>query len=117
MDGRVNAPAVDARRALVLHDRALVIDLITLTLNHGVFAVRAASSFAEAETILHEWGPQLAVVDMYHDDNTTFLAGSTPRTPCARWTTEAPARTTRLTTPPASSRACSTCSRAGPGAS
>jgi two-component system, OmpR family, alkaline phosphatase synthesis response regulator PhoP len=58
----------------VLHDRPLVADLITLTLNHGVFAVRAASSLAEAEAILREWGPQLAVVDMDHDDSTTFLA-------------------------------------------
>jgi len=51
--GRASAPpGLEARRALVLHDRALVIDLITLTLNHGVFAVRAASSLAEAEAIL-----------------------------------------------------------------
>jgi DNA-binding response OmpR family regulator len=72
--GASTPPGLEARRALVLHDRALVIDLITLTLNHGVFAVRAASSLAEAEALLHEWGPQLAVVDMDHDDSTTFLA-------------------------------------------
>ena len=68
------APEVEVRRALVLHDRPLIVDLITLTLNHGGFAVRAASSLAEAEALLHEWGPQLAVVDMDHDDSTTFLA-------------------------------------------
>ena len=28
-------------------------------------------SAAEAEAILHEWGPQLAVVDMDHADSTT----------------------------------------------
>jgi hypothetical protein len=70
--GRASAPGLEARRALVLHDRALVIELITLTLNHGVFAVRAASSLAEAEAILAEWGPQLAVVDMDHADSTTL---------------------------------------------
>ena len=35
-------PEVGARRALVLHDRPLVVDLIQLTLNHGLFVVRAA---------------------------------------------------------------------------
>jgi two-component system, OmpR family, alkaline phosphatase synthesis response regulator PhoP len=69
----VNTPEVEARRALVLHDRMLVVDLITLTLNHGGFVVRAATSLAEAEAILHEWSPQLVVVDMDHDDSATFL--------------------------------------------
>ena len=41
----------EARRALVLHDRQLVVDLIQLTLNHGIFVVRAAGSLAEAEAI------------------------------------------------------------------
>jgi DNA-binding response OmpR family regulator len=72
-DGHVNTAEGEARRALVLHDRPLVVDLITLTLNHGGFAVRSASSLAEAEAILHEWGPQLAVVDMDHDDSTALL--------------------------------------------
>ena len=63
----------EARRALVLHDRPLVVDLIELTLNHGVFAVRAASDLARAETILAEWHPHLAVVDMDHDDSTALL--------------------------------------------
>jgi hypothetical protein len=70
--GRASAPGHEARRAFALHDWPVVIDLITLTLNHGVFAVRAASSLAEAEAILHEWGPQLAVVDMDHADSTTL---------------------------------------------
>jgi len=62
-----------ARRALVLLDRPLVVDLIELTLNHGLFQVRAAGSLAEAEAILAEWQPQLAVVDMDHDDGPAFL--------------------------------------------
>jgi DNA-binding response OmpR family regulator len=49
------------------------VDLITLTLNHGGYVVRTASNLAEVEAILHEWGPQLAVVDVDHDDSTTFL--------------------------------------------
>jgi DNA-binding response OmpR family regulator len=60
-------------RALVLHDRPLVVDLIELTLNHGLFVVRAARSLAEANAILSEWQPHLAVVDMDHDDSTALL--------------------------------------------
>jgi two-component system, OmpR family, alkaline phosphatase synthesis response regulator PhoP len=71
--GDVNTPEVDARRALVLHDRSLVVDLITLTLNHGGFIVRAASNLAEAEAILADRRPHLAVIDMDHDDSTTLL--------------------------------------------
>ncbi len=69
-------------RALVLHDRPLVVDLIELTLNHGLFLVRAARSLAEANTILSEWQPHLAVVDMDHDDSSAMLervgASNTP---------------------------------------
>jgi DNA-binding response OmpR family regulator len=63
----------EARRALVLHDRPLVVDLIELTLNHGVFVVRAAQNLAEADAILAAWRPHLAVVDMDHDDSTALL--------------------------------------------
>jgi len=70
---QVNAAEVEARRALVLHDRQLVVDLIELTLNHGLFVVRAARSLAEAEAILAEWRPHLTVVDMDHDDSTALL--------------------------------------------
>ena len=63
----------EARRALVLHDRQLVVDLIRLTLNHGLFVVRAARSLQEAEAILAEWHPHMTVVDMDHDDSTALL--------------------------------------------
>ena len=61
---QVNRQQPEARRALVLHDRQLVVDLIELTLNHGLFVVRAARSLAEAEAILTEWHPHMTVVDM-----------------------------------------------------
>ncbi len=64
---------VDAHRALVLHDRQLVVDLIELTLNHGLFVVRAASNLAEAEAILATWQPHMTIVDMDHDDSTALL--------------------------------------------
>jgi DNA-binding response OmpR family regulator len=69
----VSNPEIEAHRALVLHDLPLVVDLIELTLNHGIFVVRAARNLEEAEVILAEWRPQLAVIDMDHDDSTALL--------------------------------------------
>jgi two-component system, OmpR family, alkaline phosphatase synthesis response regulator PhoP len=66
-------PSADARRALVLHDRQLVVDLIELTLNHGLFVVRAAVDLAAAQAILEDWHPHLAVIDMDHDDSTALM--------------------------------------------
>ncbi len=74
------ARIIEARRALVLHDRPLVVDLITLTLNHGVFVVRAASSLEEVQAILEDWVPNLSVVDMDHDDAPRCSSCSVPRT-------------------------------------
>ena len=73
MDGAAKSPRIEARRALVLHDRRLVVELITLTLNHGVFDVRAASSFAQAKAIMEEWRPNISVIDMDHDDSAALL--------------------------------------------
>ena len=73
VEGRPGSPAVEAHRALVLHDRPLVVDLIELTLNHGLFLVRPARNLAEAEAILAAWQPHLAVIDMDHDDSTALL--------------------------------------------
>jgi len=64
----------DARRALVLHDRQLVVDLIELTLNHGLFVVSAATSIAEVDAILAGQRPHLAVIDMDHDDSNAVLS-------------------------------------------
>jgi DNA-binding response OmpR family regulator len=72
-EAQAGDPEVEARRALVLHDRQLVVDLIELTLNHGLFIVQAAHSLAEADTLLSDWHPHLDVVDMDHDDSTALL--------------------------------------------
>ena len=73
MDRSVRTSAVQARRALVLHDWPLIVDMITLTLNHGVFEVRAARNLAEAQAILAEWPPNMSVIDMDNDDSTALL--------------------------------------------
>ena len=67
------APRVEAQRAFVLHESQVIVDLIELTLNHGLFVVRATSVLAEAEAILAAWQPHMVVVDMDHDDSTTLL--------------------------------------------
>jgi DNA-binding response OmpR family regulator len=73
-DARVNAKSgLDARRALVLHDQPLLINLIELTLNHGLFVVRAVRTLAGAESVLADWRPHLAVVDMDNDDAEDLL--------------------------------------------
>jgi DNA-binding response OmpR family regulator len=69
----MTSPTQEARRALVLHDRPLVVDLIELTLNHGLFVVRAAQTLAEAEDLLVAWHPHMAVVDMDHDESAELL--------------------------------------------
>ena len=57
----------------MLHDRQLVVDLIELTLNHGLFVVRATDELAEAEAILADWQPDLSVIDMDHDASAALL--------------------------------------------
>jgi two-component system, OmpR family, alkaline phosphatase synthesis response regulator PhoP len=73
MENTARAPDADARRALVLHERALVVDLIELTLNHGLFMVRAAADLPAAEAILATWRPHMAILDMDHLDAPDLL--------------------------------------------
>src|SRR6476646_7132774 len=63
----------DSRRAVVLHQQPLLVDLIELTLNHGLFVVRAAADLAQADQILSTWSPHIAVIDMDHDDAAALL--------------------------------------------
>jgi DNA-binding response OmpR family regulator len=44
-----------------------------MTLNHGVFVVRAAENLAAAEALLSQWPPDIAIVDMDHDDSAAIL--------------------------------------------
>ena len=73
MTASARGEAASVQRALVLHDHQVVVDLIQLTLNHGMFVVRAAHTLAEAEAILAQWRPHMAVVDMDHNDSADLL--------------------------------------------
>jgi two-component system, OmpR family, KDP operon response regulator KdpE len=51
-------------RVLVVLDRPMMIELIKMTLNHGVYSTRTATSANEVATVLAEWQPHLAILDM-----------------------------------------------------
>jgi two-component system KDP operon response regulator KdpE len=58
--GRPAGPA----RVLALLDRPLLVALVKLTLSHCACAIRATATAAESATLLTEWHPHLAILDM-----------------------------------------------------
>lgn len=56
-------------RAVVLHDNKVIVDLIELTLNHGLFVVESAGTGDDVEAILRERRPHLALVDLEHSSS------------------------------------------------
>jgi DNA-binding response OmpR family regulator len=57
-------PARGPARVLMVLDRPALVELIKLTLNHGVYAIRAVGTLNELETSVAEWHPHLLVLDM-----------------------------------------------------
>jgi DNA-binding response OmpR family regulator len=51
-------------RVLLVLDRLPLVELIKMTLNHGVYTVRTATLADEVATILTAWQPHLALLDM-----------------------------------------------------
>ena len=70
----VNSVPGESRRALVVHDRPLVVGLIELALNHGLFVVHSTASLAGAQASLDSWHPHIVVVDMDLEDSGALLA-------------------------------------------
>ena len=58
------APAQDPARVLVMVEQPLLVEVIKLTLNHGVYVTREAKDVSEATAVFGEWHPHLAVIDM-----------------------------------------------------
>jgi len=57
----------------------MLIELIKMTLNHGVYTTRQVTAPEEVETVLSEWRPHLALVDMdLEGARVMALLGSTP---------------------------------------
>jgi DNA-binding response OmpR family regulator len=51
-------------RVLVVLDRPVLVELIKLTLNHGVYTTRTVTLTSEVGTALTDWQPHLALIDM-----------------------------------------------------
>jgi DNA-binding response OmpR family regulator len=51
-------------RVLEMVDQPLIVEVIKLTLNHGVYVTREAQDASEATAVLGEWRPDPAVIDM-----------------------------------------------------
>jgi two-component system alkaline phosphatase synthesis response regulator PhoP len=57
---RVRGPA----RVLLLLDRQVLVQLVKLTLNHGVYATQAVDKAADVEPAIAEWHPHIIILDM-----------------------------------------------------
>jgi CheY-like chemotaxis protein len=51
-------------KVLVVLDRPPLVELIKMTLNHGVYTTRTVTLADEVATILTEWQPHLTLLDM-----------------------------------------------------
>ena len=57
-------PLSEPARVLVMVDQPLIVDVIKLTLNHGIYVTREAQDVDEAAAVIGEWRPHVAVIDM-----------------------------------------------------
>lgn len=57
-------PLSGPARVLILVDQPLLAEMIKLTLNHGMYITRETTTASEAITVVDEWRPHLAVIDM-----------------------------------------------------
>ena len=64
MSGRPRLPKQSPARVLVLLDQPLIAEVVALTLNHGVYQTRNVQNAEAAQSLLKEWQPHVAVVDM-----------------------------------------------------
>jgi DNA-binding response OmpR family regulator len=64
MIGPPSLPKRGPARVLVLLDQPLVAEVVALTLNHGVYATRTATTVEQAKALLTQWRPHVAVIDM-----------------------------------------------------
>jgi len=68
-------------RVVALIDRPLIGATLSFTLNHGTFITRIAETIPAAKTLLHEWTPHLAVIDMDFGDGQLMRELGLEKTP------------------------------------
>jgi DNA-binding response OmpR family regulator len=51
-------------RVLVVLDRPIIVELIKMALNHGVYSTRTVTTVEQVGATLTEWQPHMAIVDM-----------------------------------------------------
>jgi DNA-binding response OmpR family regulator len=54
-------------RVLILLDQLVLVEIIKLTLNHGVYSTRAVTVSTEFDNAVSTWQPHIAIVDMELD--------------------------------------------------
>jgi DNA-binding response OmpR family regulator len=57
-------PVRGPARVLLLLDRPVLVQLVKLTLNHGVYATQAVDNADEIEPLIDEWHPHIIIIDM-----------------------------------------------------
>ena len=57
-------PVRGPARVLLLLDRAVLVQLVRLTLNHGVYATHAVDRAADVEPAILDWHPHIIILDM-----------------------------------------------------
>jgi len=57
-------PVRGPARVLLLLDRPVLVQLVKLTLNHGVYATHAVEHAADVEPAIAQWHPHMIVLDM-----------------------------------------------------
>jgi len=86
-------------RVLVTVEQPLIVEVIKLTLNHGVYVTREARDVDEAAAVLGEWHPHVAVIDMDIGGDRLLRqmgragGGRSPRTPVLALTRRGDLRT------------------------
>jgi DNA-binding response OmpR family regulator len=59
-----NWPPRGPVRVLLVVERPIIAELIKLTFNHGVYATRVVTTYAQVAAALAQWQPHLVVLDM-----------------------------------------------------
>jgi len=73
-------PVRGPARVLLLLDRQVLVQLVKLTLNHGVYATQAVDKATEVEPTIAEWHPHIIILDMDLDSH-GLLARITAKPP------------------------------------